>query len=185
MGTVLNDLWLDVQRDCIVITIPDGKNLVLHAGQKVYIMQTLGGMFSVEVNNGQYVRIDGNDADAIGQEIPFECKDISQYDLKNKSIKEIAWEQLKTCYDPELPVNIVDLGIIYDVSISKKKKNEIEIKMTLTAPGCGMGEVLKSDIERKLKEIPGIKKVKVEIVFEPIWTPKMMSEAARLHLGLM
>ncbi len=185
MSATLSDMWLDIRRDCEVITIPDGEPLTLHAGQKVYMMQTLGGMFSVEVENGQLVRIDGKDADAIGEDIPAECKVITKADLKNKTVKKIAWEQLQSCYDPEIPVNIVELGLIYNIKVLGENKDAIEVQMTLTAPGCGMGEVLKNDIEQKLGEIPGIKEVKVEIVFEPMWTLQRMSEAARLQLGLM
>ncbi len=184
--SLVTNVWSDVLRDCTAISIPDGRNIKLFAGQQVYVVQVLGGMFSVELANGSYVRIDGNDADAIGQKVPTESKSISKQDLKNKSIKDIVWDQLKMCYDPEIPINIVELGIIYNVSISSiRKKYIIKLDMTLTAPGCGMGEILKNDIIKKLCIIPAVSDVLVNIVFDPIWTTKRMSEAARLQLGLI
>jgi probable FeS assembly SUF system protein SufT len=176
---------INLERDVDAIQIPEGTRLRLEKGHPVYIMQVLGGMFTVETEAGFLARIDGRDADAIGQEIPPERKvpDASE----NKSIEEHVWEQLRTCYDPEIPVNIVELGLIYEVKVSEFEPggHRVDVQMTLTAPGCGMGEILKQDIETKLLEIGDVKVANVEIVFDPAWEAAMMSEAARLQLGMM
>lgn len=131
------------------------------------------------------LRIAGQDADAIGKEalplIPIEV------DGKARTIEEQAWDWLKTIFDPEIPVNIVELGLVYDCKVFAidDSKSRIEIKMTLTAPGCGMGDVLKVEAESKLKRIPGVTEVKVEIVWDPVWDRSKMTEASKLHLGMM
>jgi len=137
-------------------------------------------MFTVETEWGYLVRIDGKDADALGQEVPQERQkpDWSQY----KTLEDSAWAQMKTCYDPEIPVNIVDLGLIYKL---ENKEGHLHVDMTLTAPGCGLGEVLRSDIEARLVDIPGVESVTIDLVFDPPWSAEMMSDAARLQLGVM
>jgi len=186
MDPLSSGMEIPVLRDCKAITIPDGEEIDLHAGSNVIINQVLGGMFSVETEEGYFVRIDGKDADAIGQPIPDESKGISEQDLAEKSIKDLAWQQMRTCYDPEIPINVVEIGLIYQCEVSELDGglHKINVEMTLTAPGCGMGEVLKSDVERKLREIPSVSEVQVELVFDPAWEPSMMSEAARLQLGM-
>ena len=176
-------VWLN--RECKGIQIPEGTPKILENGSQVYITQILGGMFTVETEFGYLVRIDGKDADALGQEIPPERQAIEI--SSDKTLEDIVWEQLKTCYDPEIPVNIVELGLIYNCQLLPLAEGgtEVAIQMTLTAPGCGMGEVLKSDIETKLVDIPGVKSAKIELVFDPAWESGMMSEAARLQLGMM
>ena len=167
-------------RDCKVIQIPDGNTMILEQGHEVYITQVLGGMFTVETESFALVRIDGQDADALGQEIP---KERQKPDWgKFASLEDAAWSQLKTCYDPEIPVNIVELGLIYKLDMSDQ---DLRLLMTLTAPGCGMGQVLKTDIEAKLSEIPGIESVTIDLVFDPAWSSEMMSYAARLQLGIV
>jgi len=172
-------------RDCKGIQIPEGITKILDEGSQVYITQVLGGMFTVETEYGFLMRIDGKDADALGQEIPPERQALDADD--GKSVEEKVWQQLKTCYDPEIPVNIVDLGLIYECKINEvgQEGHEVSIKMTLTAPGCGMGEVLTKDVETKIREIPGVFTVNIELVFDPAWENSMMSEAARLQLGMM
>ena len=174
-------LSVQLKRDCKAIQIPNGESMTLEQGHEVYITQVLGGMFTVETEWGYLVRIDGQDADALGQEIPKERQkpDWSSFG----SLEDAAWAQLKTCYDPEIPVNIVELGLIYQLDVQDKKN--IRLEMTLTAPGCGMGEVLKSDIETKLLDIPGIESVTIDLVFDPAWASEMMSDAARLQLGMI
>lgn len=173
-------LNVQLTRDCKAIQIPNGETMTLEQGHEVYITQVLGGMFTVETEWGYLVRIDGQDADALDQEIPKERQqpDWSLF----PSLEDAAWAQLKTCYDPEIPVNIAELGLVYKLEI---QDHHMQVQMTLTAPGCGMGEVLKTDIETKLIEIPGIETVTIDLVFDPAWSSEMMSEAARLQLGMM
>lgn len=173
-------LNVQLTRDCKAIQIPNGETMSLEQGHEVYITQVLGGMFTVETEWGYLVRIDGQDADALGQAIPKERQkpDWSSF----PSLEDAAWAQLRTCYDPEIPVNIVELGLVYKLEIQNQ---DIRVQMTLTAPGCGMGEVLKTDIESKLIDIPGIETVTIDLVFDPAWSSEMMSDAARLQLGMM
>ena len=176
---------IELTRDVDAIQIPEGTKLNLTKGDPVYVMQVLGGMFTVETENGYLARIDGRDADAIGQEVPPERKPIDM--TQSKSVEEHVWEQLRTCYDPEIPVNIVELGLIYDVKVIDFDGGgyRVDIEMTLTAPGCGMGEILKQDIEQKILDIGEVRVANVEIVFDPAWESSMMTEAARLQLGMM
>lgn len=165
-------------RDCKATAIPSGEVHVLSEGTPVVITQSLGGSYTVTVGYGQLMRVDASDADALG----FEAA--QQPDTSEFSEKAV-WDQLRTVYDPEIPVNIVDLGLVYSCSIAEKDGgHDIDITMSMTAPGCGMGDVLKSDIEQKLGPLPTVKNVRVEVVFDPPWTPLMMSEATRLQLGL-
>tara|TARA_Y100001970_G_C14241545_1_gene865209 strand:+ start:1374 stop:1913 length:540 start_codon:yes stop_codon:yes gene_type:complete len=170
-------------RDCDATLIPSGDEIKLIKGTLVRITQALGGDFTVYVN-GNLAKISGKDADAIGKEI-----DDSMQKLINDAdgySDDLVWEQLKTCFDPEIPVNIVDLGLIYDFSKDGNKKNgySITIKMTLTAPGCGMGPSIAEDVDRKVSALPGVKAVSVEIVWDPVWDRSMMSEDAKLKLGM-
>jgi probable FeS assembly SUF system protein SufT len=177
MGVIIK-----LNRDCEVIEIPAGTKSVLPAGSPVSILQTLGGSYSI--SGGQYgamYRIDARDADALGlptpeAPAPGEQKPFSQ---------QLVWDELKTIFDPEIPVNVVDLGLIYECNISPAEQggNKIDVKMSMTAPGCGMGNVLKADVENKLSRLPDVNAVNVEIVFEPAWGPGRMSEAAKLQLG--
>lgn len=165
-------------RDCKVTEIPAGTIHVLSEGTPVVITQSLGGSYTITVGYGQLMRVDAGDADALGFEAA-KLPDTSEFSEK------AVWDQLKTVYDPEIPVNIVDLGLVYSCSITEKDGGHaIDITMSMTAPGCGMGDVLKSDIEGKLGPLPTVNHVNVEVVFDPPWTPLMMSEATRLQLGL-
>jgi len=173
-----------VQRDLKAVAIPAGVEVTLKVGQVGYITQALGGSFTVYVE-GNLFRIPGSEADGIGMEVakpPELPPGASEEDIKN-----VIWEQLKTCYDPEIPVNIVDLGLIYscDVQQNPDATRNVEIKMTLTAPGCGMGEVLVQDVREKVEIVPTVTQAKVELVFDPPWNPGMMSEEARLQTGMM
>lgn len=175
-----------IKRDVEGTLIPYGQSVTLIPGTEVLVTQALGGSFTLNVN-GNLVRIEGKDADAIGKEpvlLPSEKAVVTGEDVD----EALVWEQLKTCYDPEIPVNIVDLGLIYDLTITKLDKEpgyHVGIQMTLTAPGCGMGPVLTQDVERKLLMIPNIKKVDVVLVFDPPWNSERMSESAKLELGLL
>jgi probable FeS assembly SUF system protein SufT len=173
-----------VQRPVKAVAIPAGVEVNLKLGSTGYITQALGGSFTVYVD-GNLFRIAGADADAIGKEaakppeVPPEASD--------DDIKTVVWEQLKTCYDPEIPINIVDLGLIYDcdVQTNADATRTVGIKMTLTAPGCGMGEILVQDVREKVERVPTVTKADVELVFDPPWSQSMMSEAARLQTGMM
>lgn len=173
-----------VQREIKAVAIPAGVEVNLKIGSVGYITQALGGSFTVYID-GNLFRVAGNDADAIGKtaavapEVP---PGASEDDIKN-----IVWQQLKTCYDPEIPLNIVDLGLIYvcDVSKNDDATRTVDIKMTLTAPGCGMGEVLVQDVRDKVQIIPTVARANVELVFDPPWNQTMMSEEARLQTGMM
>ena len=177
-----NSEFIDVLRECDGYLIPSGDKIKLKEGTKVKITQSLGGDFTLYVN-GNLVKINGVDADAIGQKIQENKNknDIKKYDEKH------IWDILKTCYDPEIPVNIVDLGLIYDLKSSKNKsdKYNINIKMTLTAPGCGMGPVIAQDVESKILSLNFVEDVLVEVVWEPLWNQNMMSDEAKLKLGML
>jgi probable FeS assembly SUF system protein SufT len=173
-----------LSREVKATAIPYGEKVPLSAGTTVYISQSLGGTFTVVTDMGYMVRIDASDADAIGEEV---TPSPSPEDQSGKSLDELVWDQLKTCYDPEIPVNIVDLGLVYEVATREREAGgkRVEVRFTLTAPGCGMGDVLKVDIEQKVSALPGVEETDVQIAFEPVWNQSMMSEAARLQLGLM
>lgn len=169
-----------LSRDCEATEVPYGGMQVLPAGTKVRITQSLGGSYTVATEQGSMMRIEAKNADALGlASEPREAPAPGQFSEK------LVWEQLKTVYDPEIPVNVVDLGLIYSCQITPVEgDHKIEIKMSMTAPGCGMGDVLRADIERKLSQLPGVREVQVEIVFDPPWHPGRMSDAAKLQLGL-
>ncbi len=184
---IRNGTGIEVSRDVSAIIIPDGTDSVIKAGEQVFIQQVLGGMFTVQTDFGYLMRIDGKDAEALGQSIPKERREITEQEVLEKGIEALVIEQLKTCYDPEIPVNIVDLGLIYQHEVTKDQNGQflVRVEMTLTAPGCGMGEIIKSDVEKKIKEIPGVLHVLVDLVFEPAWDSSLMSDAAKLQLGYL
>ena len=173
-----------LSRDVRAVIIPAGEELQLRAGTNGFITQSLGGSFTVYIE-GNLFRIAGSDADALGKE-PVPPPEIPE-NATDKDIEEVIWQQLKTCYDPEIPINVVDLGLIYllDVSSSTDGQRSVSIDMTLTAPGCGMGEILVQDAHEKIVVIPTIADVRVELVFDPPWNQSMMSDEARLQTGLM
>ena len=175
---------ITVERDCEAILIPSGDPIKLIKGTHVRITQALGGDYTLFVN-GNLVKISGADADAIGQDMEEEKRDIPK--TTGEPVKEEqVWEQLRTVYDPEIPVNIVELGLIYDLQIKDiKEGSQVNVKMTLTAPGCGMGPAIAMDAEMKIRNIPSVKNVLVEIVWEPLWDREMMSDEAKLQLGMM
>jgi probable FeS assembly SUF system protein SufT len=172
-----------VARDVDAREIPSGTPITLRAGDPVVITQSLGGSYTVMTPVGFLARIDGRDADAIG-ETAVVADAAAQ---AGKSSEDLAWDQLRTCFDPEIPVNIVDLGLVYACALSPLPEGgeKIDVKFTLTAPGCGMGDVLREDIKGKLLTIPGIKEADVQVVFDPPWSLQMMSDAAKLQLGMM
>ena len=172
-----------VTRDVPAREIPSGTPITLKAGDPVIITQSLGGSFTVMTPVGFLARVDGKDADAIGEQ-PVVVDEAAQ---AGKTTEELAWDQLRTCFDPEIPVNIVDLGLVYSCNLSPIPEggNRIDVRFTLTAPGCGMGDVLREDIKGKLLSVPEIKDADVQVVFDPPWNLQMMSDAAKLQLGMM
>ncbi len=167
-------------RDVDAYIVPSGDEVRLLAGNLVRITQALGGNYTVLIN-GNMVQITSENADALGFESNTE-----NIETPSGDIEQQIWDQLKTCYDPEIPVNIVELGLIYDLRIEENKEGKsVEIKMTLTAPGCGMGPVIADEVDRKVHGIDGIENVSVELVWEPMWSRDMMSEEAQLELGML
>jgi probable FeS assembly SUF system protein SufT len=172
-----------LSRDIEAASIPYGDRIPIKAGSTVYVTQSLGGSFTALTDMGYMIRIEGADADAIGEETP---PPDARSD-PNRSPVEMAWDLLRTCYDPEIPVNIVDLGLVYSCEMETLPDGgrRLSVRFTLTAPGCGMGEYLRHDIDRKLRTVPGVAEVDVQIALDPPWNQGMMSDAARLQLGLM
>jgi probable FeS assembly SUF system protein SufT len=171
-------------RDVKAVVIPAGDETTLAAGRTGFITQALGGSFTVYVE-GNLFRIAGKDAEALGKEALVGPE--LPPDATDDDVKQLVWDQMRACYDPEIPINIVDLGLVYSCEIQRDEAGEriVEIKMTLTAPGCGMGEVLVQDVKDKVEVIPTIKRADVELVFDPPWNQSMMSDAARLQTGMM
>ena len=177
---------LALERDVEASVVPSGTRVTLEKGESVTITQSLGGTFTVVVN-GNMFRIDGQDADALGKESGSSPAEKMGRAETEEDLEKQVWDQMKTCYDPEIPVNIVDLGLIYDCHIEnlESDSNKVNVKMTLTAPGCGMGPAIQADVENKILCVETVDEVDVELVWEPIWGREMMSEAARLELGMM
>ena len=171
-------------RDCNAVMVPQGQAVSLPAGQSGYITQALGGSFTVFVD-GNLFRISGQDADAIGKEPPAPIELAA--DAGEEEVEKLVWQQLRTCFDPEIPVNIVDLGLVYECAVGKVENGErkVEVKMTLTAPGCGMGDILVDDVRSKIEAIPTVAEADVELVFDPPWNHAMMSDVAKLETGMM
>src|SRR5215469_12555361 len=174
---------IELKRECKAIEIPSGIERVLPAGSLVRISQFLGTSYTIITDIGFMCRVDGSDADALGL-TPTSTGEKAA--AAGPFTEQMVWNELKTVYDPEIPVNIVDLGLIYECKITsdEQSKKKIEVKMSMTAPGCGMGNVLKADVERKLKQLPEVGDVSVEVVFDPPWHMGRTSEAAKLQLGL-
>lgn len=172
------------ERDCAAVLVPQGDHVNLPAGSVGYITQALGGSYTVFVE-GNLFRIAGRDGDAIGKEPPEPLSLPAGAD--DAAVEQLVWTQLRTCFDPEIPINVVDLGLVYEASVSQAEdgKRMVEVKMTLTAPGCGMGEILVDDVRSKLEMIPTVAEADVELVFDPPWNRMMMSEAARLETGML
>jgi probable FeS assembly SUF system protein SufT len=170
-------------RACEVIEIPSGIRGILPAGTVVRIMQSLGSGYTVATDRGYMYRVDAKNTDVLG----FSNTAMAQEPAIREGTfsDQMVWNQLKTVYDPEIPVNIVDLGLVYSCVIvpTEQGGKSIHIKMSMTAPGCGMGNVLKGDVQTKLARLPGVKEVHVEVVFDPPWHPGLMSDAAKLQLG--
>ncbi len=177
---IITNQSVKLKRDCAAIAIPAGTKQVLPAGTRLRITQAAGTSYTVAADFGVLYRIEDADADALGLSGPS-----TETHTPPAFSERMVWDQLKTVYDPEIPVNIVDLGLIYGCAIAEHPEGgkKIDVQMSLTAPGCGMSDVLKADVETKLRRLPEVKEVKVEVVFDPPWNPGRMSEAAKLQLG--
>ncbi|MEJ0100500.1 MAG: putative Fe-S cluster assembly protein SufT [Pseudomonadota bacterium] len=173
-----------IQREVDAVMVPSGHAIKLQPGLAGFISQALGGSFTLYIEGNLY-RLAGTDADAIGKE-PISVPELPP-NATEDDVKALAWKQMATCYDPEIPINIVDLGLIYDCVVLPQEDGMrvMQVKMTLTAPGCGMGDVLVADVKDKLEQIPTVREAQVELVFDPPWTRDMMSPAAQLQTGMM
>ena len=175
-------------RDVEASVVPIGTKVTLQKGETAHITQSLGGSYTVVVN-GNMFRIADKDADALGIEVAAApaAAAVPAGRSRRSSLEKQVWEALKTCYDPEIPVNVVDLGLIYDCHLTPIGEDNFkaDVKMTLTAPGCGMGPVLAQDVQNKLISLEPIDEANVELVWDPPWNQGMMTEAAKLQLGLM
>lgn len=172
-----------IQREVTSLMVPAGIEVRLVPGQTGHVTQALGGSFTLEID-GNLFRLSGDDAGAIGRSVdrPPEIQSAGT----GQDIEQLVWKRLRTCYDPEIPINIVELGLIYQCTVSMQPggRHTVNIQMTLTAPGCGMGEVIVQDIREKIEAIAAVDAVEVTLVFDPPWDASMMSEAARLQTGL-
>jgi probable FeS assembly SUF system protein SufT len=174
---------VELTRDCEAVEIPAGIPTTLEKGIEVFITQSLGGTYTLQVPaHGGLFRIAGKDADALGK-TPTEAANTA---VSAGDIETMVWDQLKTCFDPEIPVNIVDLGLVYGMEVAPADDgtHKVEVKMTLTAQGCGMGASIALDARQKLLTIPGITEANVELVWDPPWNPQMISPEGKERLGL-
>lgn len=179
---------ITTNRDIDAILIPLGTPVIIPEGAKVAITQELGGTYTVSVN-GNLARIEGKDADGLGigaKLDPAQTKDQEVKTAHGPVAEDSIWQVLRSCYDPEIPVNIVDLGLVYDILVvdTDEGGNAVEITMTLTAPGCGMGPFIVDDVRAKVLDVENVTEVNVELVFEPTWDRSMMSDEAKLQLGM-
>ncbi|MCB1007667.1 MAG: putative Fe-S cluster assembly protein SufT [Acidobacteria bacterium] len=173
-----------LRRPCEAIVIPYGTKSELPAGTVVRVMQRLGGALTVAADFGGLYRIDPENFDALGLEKPESATPAAH--PTDRPLEDRVWDELRTCFDPEIPVNIVELGLVYDCTVepsTQPERQNVRVKMTLTAPGCGMGDVLADDVRTKLERLPDVARADVELVFDPPWSQEMMSDAARLQLG--
>jgi probable FeS assembly SUF system protein SufT len=172
-----------VNREVRAVMVPAGVEVNLKPGQAGYITQALGGSFTVYLE-GNLFRISGGDADAIGKE-SVNTPELPP-NATEEDVRKLTWDQMRTCYDPEIPINIVELGLVYECDLKPNEDGTrtVEIQITLTAPGCGMGDVLVDDVKDKVQMIPTVREARVELTFDPPWNQTMMSEAARLQTGM-
>ena len=172
-------------RDVDAIMVPDGNTVTLNQGSGVTIHQCLGNHYTVVTDYGHMVRIANANADALGK--AAQERQTVTADTDPEAVEKNCWQAMKAVYDPEIPVNIVDLGLVYECLVTPVEpgKNNVHIRMTLTAPGCGMGPFIQGDVEASIRALPGVESVVVEIVLDPPWSREMMSEAAQVQLGLL
>ena len=178
---------ITLKRDCPAVMIPSGEKITLSAGSSVWVTQALGGSYTVMTDRGYMVRIDGHDADALGMPpLPESKTDDSPATHSAEEIEKEVWQQLRSCFDPEIPVNIVDLGLIYHCAVTPLATQGFKatVRFTLTAQGCGMGQFLKKDIQDKVSAVAGVNETDVELVWDPAWNQSMLSGAAKQQLGI-
>lgn len=178
---------ITVARDCPAVMIPSGETTILAAGSSVWLTQSLGGTYTVMTDRGYMARIDGVDGDAIGMAQAAETKpDEPAAFASPEELEKRVWDQLRCCFDPEIPVNIVDLGLIYYCAVTPRVEGgyQAAVRFTLTAQGCGMGQFLKADIEKKLMSVAGVREVNIELVWDPPWNQSRISGAAKQQLGI-
>jgi probable FeS assembly SUF system protein SufT len=176
-----------LKRDCRAVMVPSGEALLLAAGSTVWLTQALGGSYTVMTDRGYTARIDGSDGDALGSFLAEgQAPNPEAGSSSGRSVQEQVWNQLRSCFDPEIPVNIVDLGLIYDCRVAELPEGGYRagVRFTLTAQGCGMGEFLKEDIRKKLLLVPAVREVEVELVWDPPWNQTMISITAKHQLGI-
>ena len=180
-----NETTVELKRDCEVVQIPHGTSVILPKGTTADITQTLGGSYTIHAQGGLF-RVASKDADAIGLEASTVTGSASIPGGSGEITDQQIWDTLRTCYDPEIPVNIVDLGLVYDMQTKKlpSGNSAVDVRMTLTAPGCGMGPSIAGDAQQKLLYLDGIEDAKVEIVWEPPWHQSMITPEGRRILGL-
>lgn len=173
-------------REVEAIQIPSGDTVVLPAGTKVIITQSLGGSYTVATDHG-LARISAKNADALGLERKDQGGESTVQPLAGEELEKAVWEAMKSVYDPEIPVNIVDLGLVYDCALTNEESGQtvVQVKMTLTAPGCGMGPTIAADAQSKIMSVPGVSDARVEIVWDPAWNQGMISEVGRMQLGMV
>lgn len=177
-----------LQRDTPATLIPEGDRVVLPEGLDVIITQTLGGSFTVQAGDGRKYRIEGKEGDALGKAaVVEETEAADDQPLEPEEAEKRGWEVMKKVHDPEIPINVVELGLVYTLKMHKRGDGKLlaEVRMSLTAPGCGMGDILLDDVRRELLTIPGVAAVDAQITFDPVWNPSMMGTAAKLKLGLL
>lgn len=179
-----NNEPVTLKRDLEATAVPAGLPERLPKDSLVFITQAMGGSFTIYFEGNLY-RVAGRDADALGKEAVV--APVLRPGATDEEFEQLVWEQMRTVYDPEIPINIVELGLVYECQINKTENGEriVDIKMTVTAPGCGMGEILLEDIREKVGLLPTVSTVNVELVFDPPWNQGMMSEAAKLEAGLL
>jgi probable FeS assembly SUF system protein SufT len=172
-----------VNREVRAVLVPAGAEVKLKPSQTGYITQALGGSFTVYVE-GNLFRIAGEDAEAIGKQA-VKAPELPP-NATEEDVRKLAWDQMRTCYDPEIPINIVDLGLVYECNVTPNEDGTrtVEVQITLTAPGCGMGDILVADVRDKIGRIPTVREARVSLTFDPPWNQSMMSEAARLQTGM-
>lgn len=181
--------WIELSRDCEAVMVPAGHAILLPQGTRAVITQSLGGSFTLHVPDyGGLLRIANRDADAVGQEpeVAPAAQAAAPDPRTDDEVTQAVWNELRSCYDPEIPVNIVDLGLVYDLAVAPLEdgRKRVDVKMTLTAQGCGMGASIAADAKYKILTLPEVAEADVEIVWSPVWNPNMISPAAREKLGM-
>lgn len=180
-----DDKPIVLTRECRAVMVPSGEGVVLAAGSSIWITQALGGSYTAMTDHGYMVRIDGGDAAALGLSGESEAESAEPAPAA-RSIEDKVWQQLRSCFDPEIPVNIVDLGLIYECRTEELSSggHRALVRFTLTAQGCGMGQFLKEDIKKKLLAVPGVREADVDLVWDPVWNQSMISPQAKQRLGI-